>query len=55
MPTYDKDEYSIFREAPVTRSTTTVSERINGICEEYYCAPGLETKTITNARTSLGN
>lgn len=39
MPTYDKDEYSIFREAPVTRPTT-VSERINRICEEYYCALG---------------
>lgn len=33
MPVYDKDEYSIFREAPVTRPTT-VSEWMNGIREE---------------------
>lgn len=40
MPTYDKDEYSIFRDVPASRPKTTVSELINRTCSEYrrcYC------------------
>ena len=53
MPTYDKDEYSIFRDLPVSRpTTTTVSYLIYFICSESsYCLP-LESKTTANVSTS---